>query len=236
MADLEADVDDLDDADWEDEENGDDLNHEERHISQIDGTDAEGAQHTTPAEKESLVKTTSKLLSVRNPSDPTLVQSSFDPSSAAPADQPFVSTSPHLPSNSLLFGSSDRPNGSISSSSSSIINRRNASRITATQQSADDPPTASSAPKPDENNGSSSNFSNYLRPITPTQSIVQEEDITPNGSPLVVATTPTGADLAHEGPMTPTNNAGPFVFDGSAGRAAGRRTVAGMVQDTGSLA
>ncbi|KAI9718040.1 MAG: hypothetical protein M1812_004298 [Candelaria pacifica] len=35
-----------------------------------------------------------------------------------------------------------------------------------------------------------------------------------------------------EGPMTPRNNAGPFVFDGSAGRAAGRRIADNLSQDS----
>ncbi|MCJ1476709.1 hypothetical protein MMC13_005377 [Lambiella insularis] len=40
--------------------------------------------------------------------------------------------------------------------------------------------------------------------------------------------TPTGGEsLDHVGPLTPRNDAGPFVFDGSAGRAAGRRMVSG---------
>lgn len=40
--------------------------------------------------------------------------------------------------------------------------------------------------------------------------------------------TPTGGEsLDHVGPLTPRNDAGPFVFDGSAGRAAGRRMASG---------
>ncbi|KAI9872406.1 MAG: hypothetical protein M1830_001689, partial [Pleopsidium flavum] len=45
------------------------------------------------------------------------------------------------------------------------------------------------------------------------------------------ATTPTaGETLGPEGPMTPRNDAGPFVFDGSAGRASGRRAVASLAE------
>lgn len=96
------------------------------------------------------------------------------------------------------------------------------------QSNEDSTPTS----RPDEVARRTSNYANYLRPITPTEPILQE-DVTPNGSPSALAT---GADLTSDGPMTPTNNAGPFVFDGSAGRAAGRRTVAGMVQETESAA
>lgn len=35
-------------------------------------------------------------------------------------------------------------------------------------------------------------------------------------------------NFTHDGPMTPTNNAGPFVFDGSAGRVIGRTDVDGI--------
>ena len=53
----------------------------------------------------------------------------------------------------------------------------------------------------------------FLRPITPTRPFSGTEDL--NESAL---RTPTTDMLIHDGPMTPTNNAGPFVFDGSAGR------------------
>lgn len=44
--------------------------------------------------------------------------------------------------------------------------------------------------------------------------------------------TPTSADIiGGEGPLTPRNDAGPFVFDGSAGRASGRRLTASAVDD-----
>lgn len=51
----------------------------------------------------------------------------------------------------------------------------------------------------------------YLRPITPTGPFMAldiNEDST---------STPTAEQLVEHGPMTPTNTAGPFVFDGSAG-------------------
>ena len=38
--------------------------------------------------------------------------------------------------------------------------------------------------------------------------------------------------LTTEGPLTPRNDAGPFVFDGSAGRASGRRTVGSVADST----
>ena len=211
------------------------MNHEDGIIPQTDGSNSEHGLRVTPAEDEAVATALSNVLSIRNPSGPRSAHSSSGPPSGAGPDQTLVPTSSHFPPNSLSLGSSDRPNASMPSSSSSIINRRNASRKTATQQSSDDPSSASTS-NSEEPARPSSNFADYLRSITPTQPIMQEEENTPNGSPSALATTPTGAELANEGPMTPTNNAGPFVFDGSAGRAAGRRTVAGMVQDTGSIA
>jgi len=64
----------------------------------------------------------------------------------------------------------------------------------------------------------------YLRPITPTQPLLGDEGL--NESSL---RTPTMTDhFTHDGPMTPTNNAGPFVFDGSAGRIIRRTDIDGM--------
>lgn len=51
----------------------------------------------------------------------------------------------------------------------------------------------------------------YLRPITPTGPLMGLEI---DGDPIP---TPTTDQLVEHGPMTPTNTAGPFVFDGSAG-------------------
>jgi E3 ubiquitin-protein ligase DMA1/2 len=47
------------------------------------------------------------------------------------------------------------------------------------------------------------------------------------------AATPNSADIiAGEGPLTPRNNAGPFVFDGSAGRASGRLLTASAMDES----
>ena len=56
----------------------------------------------------------------------------------------------------------------------------------------------------------------YLRPITPTEPLVESESMDRTHTQ-----TPTVEQLVNEGPMTPTNTAGPFVFDGSAGRTSG---------------
>lgn len=56
----------------------------------------------------------------------------------------------------------------------------------------------------------------YLRPITPTEPLMEDE-----GLDRTHSRTPTMEMLVTEGPMTPTNTAGPFVFDGSAGRVSG---------------
>jgi len=61
----------------------------------------------------------------------------------------------------------------------------------------------------------------------------QDGDITHSAEPsstLRAATPTAGETLSPEGPMTPRNDAGPFVFDGSAGRASGRRAVASLAE------
>lgn len=63
------------------------------------------------------------------------------------------------------------------------------------------------------NSKSSSGTVQFLRPITPIQPLLGTEDFDQSA-----LRTPTTEMLIHDGPMTPTNNAGPFVFDGSAGR------------------
>lgn len=47
------------------------------------------------------------------------------------------------------------------------------------------------------------------------------------------AATPTSADIiGGEGPLTPRNNAGPFVFDGSAGRVGGRHLTSSVMDES----
>ena len=106
----------------------------------------------------------------------------------------------------------------------SLLNRRNARRTSPpyVQRMGQSIPERRSE---DDNSSSSpnSNFQHYLQPITPTQPLMPGDDLTPNDEFTPALRTSTPSDmLASDGPMTPTNNAGPFVFDGSAGRAGGR--------------
>lgn len=66
----------------------------------------------------------------------------------------------------------------------------------------------------------------YLRPITPTQPLMED------GEARESSTIDT---FTQDGPMTPTNNAGPFVFDGSAGRVVGRAGVDALSETEISL-
>lgn len=107
----------------------------------------------------------------------------------------------------LTSTSSDPVNGTNASTngsslSANLLSRRGARRI--------------SPPFPPITETRSLSGSAHLRPITPTQIF--------SGDSLDEASlrTPTTDMLIHDGPMTPTNNAGPFVFDGSAGRAGSR--------------
>ena len=71
----------------------------------------------------------------------------------------------------------------------------------------------------------------YLRPVTPTQSSMENESAGQDHS-----RTPTTEMLNGDGPMTPTNNAGPFVFDGSAGRTSGRIATESLPEDASAVA
>ncbi|KAG8530340.1 uncharacterized protein KY384_004842 [Bacidia gigantensis] len=62
----------------------------------------------------------------------------------------------------------------------------------------------------------------FLSPIVPTQPLMSSEE-TLEGQH---SGTPTMDMLVNEGPMTPTNTAGPFVFDGSAGRSSSEASAA----------
>ena len=102
---------------------------------------------------------------------------------------------------------------------SGLLNRRGASHISPSSTPAQDH-SATNLP---------SAQIQYLRPITPTQPLLENEDL--NESSM---RRPTMTDhFTQDGPMTPTNNAGPFVFDGSAGRIVGRTEV-GSMPETGT--
>lgn len=66
--------------------------------------------------------------------------------------------------------------------------------------------------------------SNYLRPSTPSGSFMPEDGLTPNSDSASIPT----IEMLRDGPMTPTNDAGPFVFDGSAGRGAAAQNVGSL--------
>lgn len=69
--------------------------------------------------------------------------------------------------------------------------------------------------------------------VPSSPSISPEADktqLTEPSTTLRVATPTGGEPSGPEGPMTPRNDAGPFVFDGSAGRASGRRVVASLAE------
>lgn len=204
MADLEADVDDLDpdERDWEDyegddEQNQDHLDNSDRAISEITGVNREFPPRI---EDKSSASAQSKVLSLR----PKIGSAPTDNTSGPPS----------------------AGNAPTSQFVSSIINRRNTSRRQSTQQ-PQPVDEQSSLARSDEIARRTAN----LRPITPTQPNLRDVDTLPNNSAPARETTPTGADLVSDGPMTPTNNAGPFVFDGSAGRAACSRIVPDMVHE-----
>ena len=174
VTDLEADIEDPEDGNWEDE-NGTESSPEMGPTQDTNDMILEERELATGGEDNGLSNSTSRLLSVRDDSHPT----------------PSVTTS---------SASSDGANTALG-----LLTRRGARRISPPFSHAGDQSASKSTPSAVE----------FLRPITPTQPFSGGDDF--HESAL---RTPTTDMLIHDGPMTPTNNAGPFVFHGSAGRRA----------------
>ena len=193
VTDLEAEVDDPNDEDWEDEEHEVELNRVETH-----GTNAVPSISEHNDEDVGNAASTSRLLSIRNGADESPISPVF-PMDGIP-DSSDIAATPR---------------------ETSLLSRRAARRISPPEGSLGNGSQFSASPfrSPEEHNPT---FGHYLRPITPTQPLLQDEEMASNGgSPPAQLSGPNAAEmLIADGPMTPTNNAGPFVFDGSAGRRA----------------
>ena len=193
VTDLEADVDDPNDEDWEDEEHEVELNRVETHganavpsISEHNGDDTGNAAST------------GRLLSIRNGADESPI-------------------SPVFP----MDGMPDGSDIAATTRDTSLLSRRAARRISPPEGSLGNGSHFSGSPfrSTEEQNPA---FGHYLRPITPTQPLLQDEEMASNGgsSPAQLSGANAVEMLIADGPMTPTNNAGPFVFDGSGSRRA----------------
>ncbi|KAI4230167.1 MAG: hypothetical protein L6R36_000280 [Xanthoria steineri] len=195
VADLDADVDDPDAMnDWEDDEDSSGSVAGPKETPAVDGPSHEAAQRALDEEDTSLATATTRQLSVRNGMDPPPESAEYTGVDAPP------------PSRSALSPTADR--GTASSSLPNLLNRRNAQGIT--------PPRHMPLPSTVEGQALTTPLSQhvFLRPITPSQSLLADGDFLSREATTSDAMTP-GSEI---GPMTPTNNAGPFVFDGSAGR------------------
>lgn len=182
VTDLEADIEDPEDGNWEDG-NGTDSSPEvvpthgiNNMVPEQEGVmmamGGEDDRFSTTAD-DGLSNTASRLLAVRDDSHSTpSVTASTDPTNGA-------NTAPGL------------------------LTRRGARRISPPFSHAGDRPASKST----------SGAVQFLRPITPTQPLLGTQSLSETA-----LRTPTTDMLIHDGPMTPTNYAGPFVFDGSAGR------------------
>ncbi|KAL8768891.1 MAG: hypothetical protein Q9209_004945 [Squamulea sp. 1 TL-2023] len=196
VADLEADVDDPDAMNgWEDDDDSNASITDSHEVPNTDGTGHEAAQQALDEEDTSLANVTTRQLSVRNGIDPPPESTEYTGVDAPP------------PSRSALSPTTDY--GATSSSLPNLLNRRNGRRIT--------PPRHIPLPSTDEGQAMAIPLTQdaFLRPITPSRSFLGDGDFLNREVMMGDAITP-GSEL---GPMTPRNNAGPFVFDGSAGRA-----------------
>lgn len=189
MADLEADAEDADEENWDDEGVEKELDHNDIHMSDSNGTHLEHPNFNKAGEDEHPARTSSRILSAQTEQGSSPLISSLASNFLMGTDQAASSTTP-----------------------ASIMYRRNASR-TNTQSFAGDP----AVPRLDTIDRSGPSFPNYPRPVTPILSISNDPETTPDASPSG------GPDmLTTDGPMTPTNHAGPFVFDGSGSRRGGQ--------------
>lgn len=200
VADLEADVDDPDAMDdWEEGEASSASATDEKETRPSSEPSREGAQQELDQEDSRLANVTSRQLAVRN-------------SDGHPPDS-IGYTGVDAPPPSRAATSPDSNNGQISHSLPSLLSRRNARRITP-------PPRQGPLPATTEEQAATVPLSHdaLLRPVTPTRSFLGDNSLFHRDVMMGDAITPS----SELGPMTPTNNAGPFVFDGSAGRDSGR--------------
>lgn len=204
MTDLEADVEDGNDEDWEDDDNAAEVEANNANTNETHEVVSDRALHNGAREDEDLATMSNRILTVRNNPGPAPPIPILTQPFSVPADLADISS----PQN--------------------IIGRRNPSWTTARPTNSD-----SSLPKANDNHRRTSAFFRLPRPMTPTESTLQEQNITSNRLSSGQEATEL---LTSDGPLTPTNNAGPFVFDGSAGRAAGQRAVASLALETESTA
>ncbi|KAL8683883.1 MAG: hypothetical protein Q9186_000226 [Xanthomendoza sp. 1 TL-2023] len=204
MADLEADVDDPDAMnDWDDEGDSNE-SAEDASVVVNDGSSHAAADRALNEEDTALATATTRQLSVRNGIDPPPESAEYTGIDAPPPSRSAFSPTTVSPTN--VSPTTDR--GTSSSGLTTLLNRRNGHRLT--------PPRHIPLPPTDEDHAMTMPLSQdaYLQPFSPTQSLFGNADLLPRETIMGDAITP-GSEL---GPMTPTNNAGPFVFDGSAGR------------------
>ncbi|KAL8674994.1 MAG: hypothetical protein Q9168_000588 [Polycauliona sp. 1 TL-2023] len=197
VADLDADVDDPDAmVDWEEDEDSSESVAGPKEAPALNETSHEAVQQALEEEDTSLATATTRQLSVRNGIDPPPESAEYSGVDAPP------------PTRSALSPTAD---GDTTSSSlpnlPNLFHRRIAQGIT--------PPRHIPMPSTDEGQAMSLPLSQpgFLRPIAPSHSLFANGDFSREALMGDVLTP--GSEL---GPMTPTNNAGPFVFDGSAGR------------------
>lgn len=201
VADLEADVEDPLEFDEEIEE-------EEVDVSPV----SNGIEFTRPSTGEDFPNGTPERAEAAQSADSSAVRQ--DAVASGSQELEVLTNRTNRPSP----GKSDQL-ATNNSTSGSLLSRRNVSNNSLLQRGI-------RAARP---GGSDQNSCSPKAPRSPTNP--QQRDATQLVGPSssLLATTPTAAEvLGPDGPMTPMNDAGPFVFDGSAGRAEGRRAVVSL--------
>ena len=176
-----------------------------------DSADSSGTPNLNPNTEHALSNGTPNVTGLAQPAEITPVQHDAEPDSEA--NLPTRLTPVPLNANELPTTEADP--------SLSLLSRRNVSGTSMLQRGI-----KATRPTPDHTSPSP-------RRVPSNPSIPHENNTTQLTEPLNtlrVATPTPGDPPGPEGPMTPRNDAGPFVFDGSAGRAEGRRVVASLAE------
>lgn len=174
---------------------------------------ATGLGDLKPKTEHALSIGTPDVTGVAQPSDSTPAQLDADPNGS--------DVDPTTRANMAYLETSEQPPVELDSSRS-LLSRRNVSSTSMLQRGL-----KAARATPDQTPSSPR--------VSSSPSISQEGDNTHQSelsNSLQVSMLTTGEPLGPESMMTPRNDAGPFVFDGSGGRAMGRRVVASLAEAT----
>ncbi|MCJ1407599.1 hypothetical protein MMC19_001670 [Ptychographa xylographoides] len=213
MADLEADVDDPPDT-WKDDDD-DDEDAELAELEDEEGTRPPPSYHDSTSIGDRME--TPNLSNAVSLNDNRALNEPLD------VDSDLAAQSRQLSITNLAEDKASILNRANANGGPSLISRRMASR-----------PSFGAIGETSPAEPTDADLDNMNLGLGDQDHTLQAHPTTPRGAGGLRTPTPTGGDRHAEALLTPTNDAGPFVFDGSAGRTGGRR-VAERPGDESSL-